>query len=238
MSSIDRYTKFISEQARKIRGDYNNQEDKNNTSSDELLVELSDKTLSSYLEKSYERSHNSRWGGPADKRKDVLNKDSLARSKRTGLAMPKFGGKHSETVKAKVLAKPFNTQHAADIKARRDAFKANEKKEAEERKAAKPASNKKQDPMEKKGFTHVHTTPEGHHIYAHEESDHGESLHYAVKHPAVNGKSKITYHSVEHGGEQVTSKQLNTKQDWHNVDKLHPSVKKFIHKDIKDEVND
>lgn len=86
--------------------------------------------------------------------------------------------------------------------------------------------------MEDQGFLHFHTTPEGHHIYAHEETDRGESLHYAVK----QADGKVKYHDIEHAGEAVTDKQLNSPQKWHNVDKISPpSVKAAIHKDIKDE---
>lgn len=100
--------------------------------------------------------------------------------------------------------------------------------------------NEAKDPhkdMEDEGFLHFHTTPEGHHIYAHEETDRGESLHYAVKHP----DGKVTHHRIEHGGEPVTSKQMNSKQEWHSVSKHdipHDSVRKAIHKDIKDETSD
>lgn len=100
--------------------------------------------------------------------------------------------------------------------------------------------NEAKDPhkdMEDEGFLHFHTTPEGHHIYAHEETDRGHSLHYAVKHP----DGKVTHHSIEHAGEPVTSKHLNSKQDWHNISKHdipHDSVRKVIHKDIKDETSD
>ncbi len=87
--------------------------------------------------------------------------------------------------------------------------------------------------MEEEGYIHAHTTPEGHHIYAHEDTDRGDAASYAVKHP--NGK--VTHHTVEHGGEPVSHRHLNSKQEWHNVDKLHPSIKKFIHKDIKNEVS-
>ena len=91
--------------------------------------------------------------------------------------------------------------------------------------------------MEDEGFLHFHTTPEGHHIYAHEETDRGESLHYAVKHP----DGKVTHHDIEHGGEPVTSRQLNSDQKWHSVSKKdipNDSVRKAIHKDIKDETSD
>ena len=91
--------------------------------------------------------------------------------------------------------------------------------------------------MADKGYMHIHSTPEGHHIYAHEETDRGESLHYAVKHP----DGKVTEHHVEHGGEPVTSKQLNGKHEWHSVGKAdipHDGVRKAIHKDIKDETSD
>lgn len=90
--------------------------------------------------------------------------------------------------------------------------------------------------MEDEGYMHIHSTPEGHHIYAHEETDRGESLHYAVKHP----DGKVTHHDIEHGGEPVTDKHLNSKQEWHNVSKHHiphEGVRKFIHKDIKDETS-
>lgn len=99
--------------------------------------------------------------------------------------------------------------------------------------------NEAKDPhkdMEDEGYLHFHTTPEGHHIYAHDETDRGESLHYAVKH----ADGKVTHHDIEHGGEPVTSKQLNSKQEWHSVSKHdipHDSVRKAIHKDIKDELS-
>jgi hypothetical protein len=99
--------------------------------------------------------------------------------------------------------------------------------------------NEAKDPhkdMEDEGYSHFHSTPEGHHIYAHEDTDRGESLHYAVKHP----DGKVTHHSIEHGGEPVTSKQLHGKHEWHSVGKAdipHEGVRKVIHKDIKDELS-
>lgn len=91
--------------------------------------------------------------------------------------------------------------------------------------------------MEDEGYVHFHTTPEGHHVYAHEDTDRGETLGYGVKHP----DGKVTHHNVEHGGAPVTSKQLNSKQEWHNVSKHdipNDNVRKVIHKDIKDETAD
>lgn len=91
--------------------------------------------------------------------------------------------------------------------------------------------------MEDQGYLHFHTTPEGHHIYAHDETDRGESLHYAVKH----ADGKVTHHDIEHGGEPVTDKQLNSDQKWHSVSKAdipNDNVRKAIHKDIKDETAD
>ena len=90
--------------------------------------------------------------------------------------------------------------------------------------------------MEDEGFMHFHTTPEGHHIYAHEDTGRGEELHYAVKHP----DGKVTQHSIVHGVEPPTNKQLNSKQEWHDVSKHdipHDGVRKAIHDDIKDQTS-
>lgn len=90
--------------------------------------------------------------------------------------------------------------------------------------------------MEDKGFDHIHTTSQGHHVYAHEETDRGTALHYAVKHPS----GKVTHHSVEHGGRPVTDKHLGSKQSWHKVSKHdipHDGVRKAIHDDVKAETS-
>lgn len=91
-----------------------------------------------------------------------------------------------------------------------------------------PAEITKHDP----DAYHVGSTKEGHHVYAVGDTDRGEFHGYAVKHP----DGKITQHGVEHGGELPSKKDLDTKSDWHDVHDLHPSVKKIIHKDLKDEL--
>ncbi len=77
---------------------------------------------------------------------------------------------------------------------------------------------------------HVGATKEGHHVYAHSETDRGESSSYTVAHP----DGKMTRHVVDHGGELPKMKDLKKPSEHHNVDKLHPSVQRLIHKDLKD----
>lgn len=81
---------------------------------------------------------------------------------------------------------------------------------------------------------HVGTTKEGHHVYAHSETDRGESSSYTVAHPG----GKMTHHVVDHGGELPKMKDLKKPSEHHNVDKLHPSVQKLIHKDMKENHGD
>ena len=82
-------------------------------------------------------------------------------------------------------------------------------------------------------ISHVGATKQGHHVYAHSETDRGEASTYTVHHP----DGKMTSHHVDHGGELVSAKELSKPADFHNVHELHPSVRKIIHKDMKDELD-
>lgn len=80
-------------------------------------------------------------------------------------------------------------------------------------------------------ISHVGGTKEGHHVYAHSETDRGEASTYTVHHP----DGKMTSHHVDHGGELPSQKELSKPANFHNVHDLHPSVRKLIHRDMKDE---
>lgn len=80
-------------------------------------------------------------------------------------------------------------------------------------------------------ISHVGSTKEGHHVYAHSETDRGEASTYVVHHP----DGKMTSHHVDHGGELPSAKELSKPANFHNVHDLHPSVRKIIHRDMKDE---
>lgn len=80
---------------------------------------------------------------------------------------------------------------------------------------------------------HIGTTKEGHHVYNLDQTF-GKSSKYAVHHP----DGKITTHHVNHEGQPTSPRELSNPADFHNVHKLHPSVKSIIHKDLKDNVED
>lgn len=69
---------------------------------------------------------------------------------------------------------------------------------------------------------HLGKTGSGHHVY-HAYSEGGDS-HYAVHHP----DGKITHHYIDHGGEEISSKDVSGD--------VHHSVKKAIVKDVNDNV--
>lgn len=81
---------------------------------------------------------------------------------------------------------------------------------------------------------HAGGTKEGHHVYAHSETDRGEASTYTVHHP----DGKMTSHHIDHGGELPSAKELSKPASFHNVHDLHPSVRKIIHKDMKEDLGD
>ena len=80
---------------------------------------------------------------------------------------------------------------------------------------------------------HVGSTKHGHHVFAAGETDRGESLSYAVQHP----NKKVTFHTIEHGGEAVRPAELAKKSHFHDAHNLHPDVHKILHKDMKSELS-
>jgi len=222
MSNIDKYTKFMSEQAKTAStGLFGTH--KNGFVTEDVNVPQDHKIKA---------GNNSTHGGPP------IN-DVFKNGKKIGVYTPgKSGQKHLAWVYHPTSRKWDATEGPSHHDTAQDALN-----HVIQRYAARSAEHIKEDTsnknphkdMEDEGFLHFHTTPEGHHIYAHEETDRGESLHYAVK----QADGKVKYHDIEHGGEPVTDKQLNSPQKWHNVDKISPpSVKAAIHKDIKDETAD
>lgn len=80
-------------------------------------------------------------------------------------------------------------------------------------------------------ISHVGSTKAGHHVYAHSETDRGEASTYVVHHP----DGKMTSHHIDHGGELPSAKELSKPASFHNVHDLHPSVRKIMHQEMKDE---
>jgi len=77
---------------------------------------------------------------------------------------------------------------------------------------------------------HVGNTEQGHSVYKRIDKEKGESSRYFVEHP--NGE--MTHHVVVHGGGSPKLENLKKPSMHHNVDKLHPSVLKLIHNDLKE----
>ena len=266
MSNIDKYTSFIAEQIRKgsvaglrtesvkpITEDKTYSMDYDGEEEDTKGAKALDKAHDHFQKQGYKISHE---GSDDPKHKEHKNPDvtyhyAMGDDMHHAFTVHK-NGKAANDPHVKKLTKHLEdvTEHTApDLGTGKLTEAVNTDKYTnyiaeQARKEAivglRSKVNEAKDPhedMENDGWHHFHSTPEGHHIYAHEDTDRGESLHYAVKHP----DGKVTHHSIEHAGDPVTSKEMNSKQEWHSVSKHdipHAGVRKVIHQDIKDETAD
>lgn len=83
--------------------------------------------------------------------------------------------------------------------------------------------------------SHIGTTSDGDHVYAHGDQDDGEKNHYAVHHKATG---KITTHTIKHGGNPTSERELSKPSKIHDVHKLHHKIRNIIHGHLKDNVDD